>query len=113
MSIVNLALPPDARLSRGAHSSPTVGTCLMELASLMADERFGDRPKCVHPTLATIARTVNDHVGDATRQRLGTLLPAMMTGPVADRRVGPAIALSCLDTATSLEPARLLRAHQR
>src|SRR4051794_15390136 len=114
MSMVNPVVPSDVHVARGAHSSPTVGTCLMELVSVIGGERFSDRPKCVHPTLATIARTVNDHVGDDSRQRLVTLLPTMMTGPPAsDPRVGPAIALSCLDTAAQFEPGRLLSGHRR
>ena len=40
MSMVNPVVPPDVHVARGAHSSPTVGTCLMELVSVIGGERF-------------------------------------------------------------------------
>jgi hypothetical protein len=58
------------RLDPGAHRSPRDGVCLMELASLMAEERFSDRPRCVCVVIAAFLRDWNDRSGYAERQRL-------------------------------------------
>jgi hypothetical protein len=50
----------------------------MELASLLAGERFSDHPACTHPLLAAVARHVNDHTSDAGRQRLAELIPSVI-----------------------------------
>jgi hypothetical protein len=43
--------PPDLLpiLSPGKHRSPRTGACFMELASLLAGERWSDHPACTHP----------------------------------------------------------------
>ena len=43
-------------LSRGKHRSPRRGACFMELASVLAGERWSDHPACTHPLLAQLAR---------------------------------------------------------
>jgi hypothetical protein len=44
------AQPPDLVpiLSPGKHPSPRTGACFMELASLLAGERWSDHPACTH-----------------------------------------------------------------
>jgi hypothetical protein len=42
----------------------------MELASILAGERFSDRPKSVCPLIGAILRTFNDHIADDRRQDL-------------------------------------------
>jgi hypothetical protein len=42
----------------------------MELASILAGERFSDRPKSVCPLIGAILRTFNDHIADERRQDL-------------------------------------------
>jgi hypothetical protein len=85
--------PPDLLpiLSPGKHRSPRTGACFMELASLLAGERWSDHPACTHPLLAALARHVNDHTSDAGRQRLTELIPSVigLTGddPHIDARV--------------------------
>jgi hypothetical protein len=101
------------KVSRGSHRNRGDGTCLMELASVISGEQFSARPQCVPPTLAAVARLVNDHVTDTRRQQLVRLLPAMMNGPGEDRRVGWVLVLSCLDTAERLAPRRSLRRQRR
>ena len=54
-------------LSRGKHRSPKKGACFMELASFLAGETWSDHPACTHHLLASLARDVNDHVGDHAR----------------------------------------------
>ena len=55
------------RLARGRHRSPDEGACVMELASMLAGERFTDRPSCVDPVLAAYLRALNDRL-DARRR---------------------------------------------
>lgn len=59
-----------AKLARGKHSSPRDGVCVMELASMLAGERFSDRPYCVSPAIAGFLRAYNDFVDDRLRQDL-------------------------------------------
>jgi hypothetical protein len=65
-------------LSPGKHRNPRAGACFMELASLLAGERWSDHPACTHPLLAAVARHVNDHTSDAGRQRLAELIPSVI-----------------------------------
>jgi hypothetical protein len=58
------------RLGRGKHSSPEHGVCVMELASMLAGERFSDRPRSVCPVVGAFLRTYNDAVDDERRQDL-------------------------------------------
>lgn len=58
------------RLSRGKHSSPHEGVCVMELASMLAGEPFSDRPRSVCPVIATFMRIYNDRLDDDRRQDL-------------------------------------------
>jgi hypothetical protein len=53
----------------------------MELASMLAGERFSDEPRCVDPVLAAYLRALNDRLGHHDRQRLL---------PYASRAVGTA-----------------------
>ncbi len=58
------------RLSRGRHSSPRHGVCVAELASMLADERFSDRPSCACPAVTAFLRGYNDQLDDERRQDL-------------------------------------------
>jgi hypothetical protein len=57
------------RLAPGSHSSPRDGVCVVELASLLAGERFSDRPDCVCRVIAGYLRSLNDRVSHSDRQR--------------------------------------------
>jgi hypothetical protein len=65
-----------AKLARGKHSSPREGVCVMELASMLAGERFNDRPHCVSPAIGAFLRADNDLVDDDLRQDLYRLASA-------------------------------------
>ena len=65
-------------LSRGRHRSPRRGACFMELASVLAGERWSDHPSCTHPSLAQLARHVNDTTTDSGRQELALLIPSVV-----------------------------------
>jgi hypothetical protein len=56
-------------LKAGKHHDPSQGACIMEYISVLAGERFTDRPLCVHPRLAHMARAVNDYMGDDDQAR--------------------------------------------
>lgn len=58
------------RLEPGRHRSPRDGLCLLELTSILAEERFSDRPRCVCKVIAAFLRGWNDRSGHAQRQRL-------------------------------------------
>jgi hypothetical protein len=58
------------KLSRGKHSSPEEGACVMELASMLSGEPFTDHPASVSPVIASLLRAYNDAVGDRRRQEL-------------------------------------------
>jgi hypothetical protein len=79
-------------LSRGKHRRPRKGACFMELASYLAGEKWSDHPRCTHPLLAELARSVNDSVGDTTRIRLAPLIPDVIGVNGSDRRVSAWIA---------------------
>ncbi len=58
------------RLSRGRHPSPRHGVCVAELASMLAHERFSDRPSCACPAVTAFLRGYNDRIDDDRRQDL-------------------------------------------
>jgi len=93
--------PPDLFpiLSPGKHRNPRTGACFMELASLLAGERWSDHPACTHPLLAALARHVNDHTSDAGRQRLADLIPAVIGLTGEDLHIDARIALRAATTA--------------
>ena len=79
-------------LSRGKHRNPKKGACFMELASFLAGESWSDHPACTHGLLASLARDVNDHVGDDARSRLAPLIPDVIGLNGGDPRVNAWIA---------------------
>ena len=93
--------PPDVVpiLSRGKHRNPRNGACFMEMASLLAGQRWSDHPACTHPLLAAVARLVNDHTSDVGRQRLAPLIPSVIGLTGRDLHVDARIALTCATTA--------------
>jgi hypothetical protein len=58
------------KLSRGRHSSPEHGACVMELASMLAGECFSDHPRSVSRPIASFMRGYNDLVDDRRREDL-------------------------------------------
>ena len=65
-------------LARGKHRSPRQGACFMEMASVLANEPWSDRPRCTHPLLSQLARLVNDHTSDAGRAELVVMIPEVV-----------------------------------
>lgn len=58
------------KLSKGKHTGPNDGACVMELASMLADEPFSDHPASVCPTIGSFLRAYNDVIDEARRQDL-------------------------------------------
>jgi hypothetical protein len=58
------------KLSRGRHSSPEHGACVMELASMLAGEGFTDHPRSVSRPIASFLRGYNDLLDDRRREDL-------------------------------------------
>ena len=67
------------RLEPGGHASPRDGVCIVELASLLANEKFSDEPDCVCGVIGAYLRSWNDRASYVDRQRLR---------PYAERIVG-------------------------
>ena len=97
----SISSPPDLMpvLSRGKHRSMRKGACFMEMASLLAGERWSDHPRCTHPLLADLARHVNDLTSDGERPRLAVLIPSVVGLNSDDPRMDARIALRCAVTA--------------
>jgi hypothetical protein len=58
------------KLSKGKHSNPEDGACVMELASMLAGEAFTDHPVSVCPVIGSFLRAYNDSIDDTRRQSL-------------------------------------------
>jgi hypothetical protein len=86
-------------LSRGKHRSMRKGACFMEMASLLAGERWSDHPSCTQPLLAELARHVNDCTSDDNRHQLAVLIPSVVGLRSDDPKMDARIALRCATSA--------------
>ncbi len=73
----------------------------MELASMLADEPFSNRPGSASPVIAALLRTYNDGLGDDRRQDLYPLA-SLIVGTAATRRIEQDRASRCLEFALTL-----------
>lgn len=80
-------------LSAGRHRTPRQGACFMEFASYLAGERWSDHPACTHPTVAALARDVNDLSSAVGRARLTHLIHRVVGLTVDDPAFGMAVAM--------------------
>lgn len=83
-------------LSPGRHRHPRRGACLMEYVSVLAGERFSDKPHCTDPVLAAVARSVNDYSSDTARQRLAVVASELSAAGPVDLAVQQDVARRCL-----------------
>jgi hypothetical protein len=98
-------------LSAGRHRSARRGACFMEFASFLAGERWSDSPECTDPVLATLARAVNDTMGDGRRGELITDIPRVIGLRGDTLRLGLVVALRAASVAlpvASMERQRAL-----
>jgi hypothetical protein len=91
-------------LGRGPHTDPRDGCNVLELASVLAGERWSTSPQSVHPALATAAETVNDLLTDDRKRLLVPLAPWLPGTNSADPRSWPAVADACLRNALASAP---------
>ena len=105
--MLRTAAPPDGIpiLSRGKHRSQRKGACFMEMASVLAGERWSDHPRCTHPLLGELARLVNDHTSDDHRHELTTYIPSVVGLAGDDPRMDARIAHRCATVALPLASA--------
>jgi hypothetical protein len=96
------------RLSRGRHSSPERGACVMELASMLDTGPFTDHPRSVCPVVAAFLRNYNDWVDDGRRQDLYAYA-AKAVGSRASRAVEEARTRRLMKWAVELEQRRVKR----
>jgi hypothetical protein len=89
-------------LSRGKHRNSRKGACFMEMASVLAGEKWSDHPRCTHPLLADLARHVNDATSDENRHHLALLIPEVVGLTSDDPRVDARVALRCATTALAV-----------
>jgi hypothetical protein len=87
-------------LSPGRHRNPRRGACFMEYASYLAGLRWSDHPACTHPSVAALARLVNDVTSDEARSRLTGLIPSVVGLVGNDPRVP--LVVSSLAASTAL-----------
>src|SRR3954451_12974292 len=74
------------RLAKGSHASPASGACVVEVASMLAGERFSDHPRTVCPVIAAFLRTYNDLLPDPERDSLYPCA-AQVVGSASSRAV--------------------------
>ncbi|MGP3989224.1 hypothetical protein [Streptomyces sp. 3N207] len=102
--------PPDLTTPDGlptprpfGHLSPQDGACLMEAASLLTGG-FTDSPRTTHPTLAALARVVNDTVDDSTRHGLWPLVADLARAYPCARDFAPMVIAEVLREAQRVRP---------
>jgi hypothetical protein len=99
-------------LSAGRHRSARKGACFMEFASYLAGESWSDHPRCTDPTLATLARAVNDTMSDDDRRgELVIEIPRVIGLRGDELRLGLVVALRAAVSAlpvASMERQRAL-----
>lgn len=67
-------------LTKGRHSSPDDGLCLMEAVAFLTGDPHSDVPQCACPVLANFARVINDALDDPTRDEFLIPLIPMLVG---------------------------------
>jgi hypothetical protein len=96
------------RLSRGRHSAPARGMCVMELAAILDAGPFTDHPRSVCPVIGALLRSYNDWVDDRRRQDLRAYA-AKVVDSRGSRSVEEARMRRLLKWAAELEKRRLRR----
>src|ERR1700758_932146 len=93
------------KLSKGKHTSPDDGACVMELASMLAGEPFTDHPASVCPVIGSFLRSYNDSI-DADRRQGLYEYASKVVGSRASARVQQARAARLAQWAGEMERSR-------
>jgi hypothetical protein len=96
------------KLSKGKHSSPESGACVMELASMLAGEPFSDHPASVCPVIGSFMRAYNDSIDEHRRQDLYSYA-AKVVGSRASAAVEKTRAERLGEWAAEIRPRRWTR----
>ena len=91
-------------LGPGTHTDPRQGCNVLELASVLAGERWSTSPQSVHPALATAAEAVNDLLTDDRKRLLVPLAQWLPGTNSADPRIWPAVASACIRAGLASAP---------
>jgi hypothetical protein len=75
------------KLSKGKHTDPQDGACVMELASMLAGEPFTDHPASVCPVIGSFLRSYNDSITDRTHASVLALIDKLLEVSTRDQRV--------------------------
>jgi hypothetical protein len=75
----------------------------MEVASVVAGERWSDHPRCAHPVLAAAARSVNDLTSAAELHRLAPLVPLVVGTTDPDPGHATRLARFCLECVSDID----------
>ncbi len=84
------------RLHDGRHDSPEEGACVVELASMLADEPFTDKPASVSPVIREFLRDYNDDLDYRRRQDLHEVA-VRVVGTAGDRAADRRRAQMCVE----------------
>lgn len=72
------AIPELPQLAAGQHNEGSGQLCAMEMVAFMERLPHSDHPDCTCPTLALVARTLNDMFLDPGRAKLMPVLPLLV-----------------------------------
>lgn len=100
-------------LTRGRHTGPEEGACLMEYVSILAGEQFTDHPACVEPLLIRLAWAVNDVSPAPVRATLVHFAPRLVGTRNDNLLTAPTMLAACIDCVAglvSIEEEAFLRA---
>lgn len=75
----------------------------MEVASVLAGERWSDHPGCAHPVLGAAARSVNDLTSEQELHRLAPLVPLVVDTAHPDPGHATRLALFCLEWVADID----------
>jgi hypothetical protein len=92
------------RLEVGKHTGPEQGACLMEYVSVLAGQRFTDRPACTAGGVAVVARRVNDAVTDRARPRLTRWAPDLIGAAGRHPGLDDVVVLCCTEAGLAVDP---------
>jgi hypothetical protein len=94
------------RLARGRHAAPEQGVCTVELASMLAGDRFSDSPRTACAAVAAFVRGYNDAIDDGRRQDLFAIA-ALLVGSSSSQEATHARMWRLITYARDLRPRRL------
>jgi hypothetical protein len=89
-------------LEAGSHPEGSGKGCAMEIASWLAAEQHSDRPQCVHPGIAEMARVVNDSLPDEDRQKMWPLIIRCLGTASDDKVLSVNLAIWCAQQVLSI-----------